>query len=238
MKECQAPSPRFVNNSCNLIQFLIYFISYYYMLMQLKKCIILVNRIARLDFSWLFYRRLSKIFITKSQFCYRNPENGDIEDMSLEAIFSEDESDADEGDVDVDDSGSDGYLSEVLKPIVCEVFVNVFHLVGFKCWCNCFDDQDSNCLPIAESEIHLGGEDYYLLLFLNYFKYFFSPFHYLLANFVRNLFTENGAATKPSAQNQEILLELENKKKKLSRLKAKVRGFQYTFFEMDLRRLM
>ncbi|GAY49547.1 hypothetical protein CUMW_119950 [Citrus unshiu] len=89
----------------------------------------------------------------------RNPENGDIEDMSLEAIFSEDESDEDEGDVDVDDSGSDGYLSE-----------------------------DSNCLPIAESEIHLG---------------------------------ENGAAGKPSAQNQEILLELENKKKKLSRLKAK-----------------
>lgn len=73
------------------------------------------------------------MFITKSQFCYRNPENGDIEDMSLEAIFSEDESDEDEGDVDVDDSGSDGYLSEVLKPIVCEVFVNVFHLVGFKC---------------------------------------------------------------------------------------------------------
>ncbi|KAL9422097.1 hypothetical protein AB3S75_034379 [Citrus x aurantiifolia] len=93
----------------------------------------------------------------------RNPENGDIEDLSLEAIFSEDESDADEGDVDVDDSGSDGYLSE-----------------------------DSNCLPIAESEIHLG---------------------------------ENGAATKPSAQNQEILLELENKKKKLSRLKAKDPGF-------------
>ncbi|KAL9418998.1 hypothetical protein AB3S75_036868 [Citrus x aurantiifolia] len=93
----------------------------------------------------------------------RNPENGDIEDMSLEAIFSEDESDADEGDVDVDDSGSDGYLSE-----------------------------DSNCLPIAESEIHLG---------------------------------ENGAASKPSAQNQEILLELENKKKKLSRLKAKDPGF-------------
>ncbi|KAH9768148.1 Noc2p family [Citrus sinensis] len=93
----------------------------------------------------------------------RNSENGDIEDMSLEAIFSEDESDEDEGDVDVDDSGSDGYLSE-----------------------------DSNCLPIAESEIHLG---------------------------------ENGAAGKPSAQNQEILLELENKKKKLSRLKAKDPGF-------------
>lgn len=32
-------------------------------------------------------------------------------------------------------------------------------------------------MPIAESEIHLGGEDYYLLLFLNYFKYiFFLPF--------------------------------------------------------------
>lgn len=84
----------------------------------------------------------------------RNPENGDIEDMSLEAVFSEDESD-----VDVDDSGSDGYLSE-----------------------------DSNCLSIAESDIHLG---------------------------------ENGAAVKLSAQNQEILVELENKKKKLSRLKAK-----------------
>lgn len=61
------------------------------------------------------------MFITKSQFCYSNPENRDIEDMSLEAVFSEDESD-----VDVDDSGSDGYLSEVLNPIMCEGFVNVF----------------------------------------------------------------------------------------------------------------
>lgn len=70
------------------------------------------------------------MFIAKSQFCYRNSENGDIEDMSLEAIFSEDESDEDEGDVDVDDSGSDGYLSEVLKPIMCVKFL----LMCFISW--------------------------------------------------------------------------------------------------------
>lgn len=37
----------------------------------------------------------------------RNPEAGDIEDFSLDAVFSEDDSD-----VTGDDSESDGYLSE------------------------------------------------------------------------------------------------------------------------------
>lgn len=40
----------------------------------------------------------------------RNPEAGDIEDISLDAIFSEDDSD-----VTGDDSESDGYLSEVVE---------------------------------------------------------------------------------------------------------------------------
>ena len=43
-------------------------------------------------------------------------------------------------------------------------------------------------------------------------------------NSVMNLFIENGAVGNMSAQNQEILLDLENKKKKLNRLKGKVRG--------------
>lgn len=40
----------------------------------------------------------------------RNPEAGDIEDISLDVIFSEDDSD-----VTGDDSESDGYLSEVVE---------------------------------------------------------------------------------------------------------------------------
>ena len=40
----------------------------------------------------------------------RNPEAGDIEDISLDAVFSEDDSD-----VTGDDSESDGYLSEVVE---------------------------------------------------------------------------------------------------------------------------
>lgn len=44
--------------------------------------------------------------------CYflRNPEGGDIEDIALDTIFSEDDSD-----VTRDDSESDGYLSEVVN---------------------------------------------------------------------------------------------------------------------------
>lgn len=45
-------------------------------------------------------------------FLLRKPEGEDIEDISLDAIFSEDDSD-----VSGDDSESDGYLSEVVERI-------------------------------------------------------------------------------------------------------------------------
>lgn len=51
----------------------------------------------------------------------RNPEGGDIEDIALDTIFSEDDSDVAE-----DDSESDGYLSEVVKYIILLLLKNVF----------------------------------------------------------------------------------------------------------------
>lgn len=46
-------------------------------------------------------------------FLLRNPEGGDMEDTSLDAIFGEDD-----GDLSGDDSESDGYLSEVVEYLV------------------------------------------------------------------------------------------------------------------------
>jgi hypothetical protein len=51
----------------------------------------------------------------------RNPEGGDIEDIALDTIFSDDDSDVAE-----DDSESDGYLSEVVKYIILLLLKNVF----------------------------------------------------------------------------------------------------------------
>lgn len=52
-------------------------------------------------------------------FVLRNHEGIDIEETSLDEIFSEDDSD-----VEGSNSGSDGYLSEVLKPIMQYHFFN------------------------------------------------------------------------------------------------------------------
>ena len=63
----------------------------------------------------------------------KNPKAGDIEDISLDAIFSEDDSD-----VTGDDSESDGYLSKVVEYIniwLKMLFINFF-LVLYSVSCD------------------------------------------------------------------------------------------------------
>lgn len=103
-------------------------------------------------------------------FVCRNNEVEDFKDISLDAVFDEDDSD-----MDGDDSDSDGYLSEVLKyamltlflvnlilaHFLCKVFLTLLVMVSY---------QDTGCSYNGETRIenHLEGQEILFLLFLNF----------------------------------------------------------------------
>lgn len=89
----------------------------------------------------------------------RDLEGEEFEDLSLDDLFTDGDSDVAE-----DASDSDGFLSEVFELYyegnICYLILHWFSLLGFSAILMCFSYQDSNCAHITHSqnEIKIEGD--------------------------------------------------------------------------------